>query len=89
MWLYELMPEMKLALSNAYYDSAAWPWLYEPRMLHSMESAGVLHKLLYGSDFPILSYPQYEKLIVDSELGRTKVEKFLHGNAYDFTKKRC
>jgi hypothetical protein len=89
LWLYELMPEMKLALSNAYYDSAAWPWLYEPELLCAMDSAGVLHKLFYGSDFPILSYPKYEKMIAVSGLDRAKVEKFLHGNAHDFIEKRC
>jgi len=89
LWLYELMPEMKLALSNAYYDTAAWPWLYEPEVLRAVDSAGLLHKFFYGSDFPILSYPKYEKPIAESSLDSAKVEKFLHGNAYDFTEKRC
>ena len=89
LWLYELMPEMKLALTNAYYDSAAWPWLYEPALLRAMSSAGVLHKLFYGSDFPILSYPKYEKAVAASGLESQEVEKFFHGNAADFLAKRC
>ena len=89
LWMYELMPEMKLALSNAYYDSAAWPWLYEPNLLRTIEAAGVLHKLFYGSDFPILSYPKYGKMIAASALERGEVEKFLHRNAFDFMAKRC
>lgn len=89
LWMYELMPEMKLVLSNAYYDSAAWPWLYEPAVLKAMESAGVLHKLFYGSDFPILAYPKYENLVAASAVGGAEVEKFLHGNAHDFLAERC
>lgn len=89
LWMYELMPEMKLALSNAYYDSAAWPWLYEPNLLCAMEAAGVLRKLFYGSDFPILSYPKYGKMIAASALERGEVEKLLHRNAFDFMAKRC
>jgi len=87
--MYELMPEMQLALSNAYYDSAAWPWLYEPSLLRAMEAAGVLRKLFYGSDFPILGYPKYEKMIAASGVERGEVEKFLHHNAFDFMAKRC
>ena len=89
LWMYELMPEMQLALSNAYYDSAAWPWLYEPSLLRAMEAAGVLRKLFYGSDFPILGYPKYEKMIAASGVERGEVEKFLHHNAFDFMAKRC
>jgi predicted TIM-barrel fold metal-dependent hydrolase len=60
LWMYELMPEMKLYLSNARYDSAAWPWLYEPAVFSAMAAAGVGDKILYGSDFPILSLKRYK-----------------------------
>ena len=51
MWLYELMPEMRLYLSNARYDLAALPWLYGPLVLKTIESAGVAHKFLMGTKF--------------------------------------
>ena len=54
LWLYELMPEMRLYLSNAWYDLAALPWLYEGTVLKAIQSAGVLDKFLFGTDFPIL-----------------------------------
>ncbi|WP_299077438.1 amidohydrolase family protein, partial [uncultured Fretibacterium sp.] len=54
LWLYELMPEMRLCLTNARYDLAALPWLYEPAVLRTIVDAGVAHKFLMGTDFPIL-----------------------------------
>lgn len=84
LWLYELMPEMKLALSNARYDSAAWPWLYEPSILSAMTAAGVKDKILYGSDFPILSYGKYKDRIASSGISDEVVAKFLSGNAERF-----
>lgn len=84
LWMYELMPEMKLTLSNAYYDSAAWPWLYGPDLLPSMVSAGVSDKILYGSDFPILAYPRYAKLLENAAISPQVRERFLFRNALAF-----
>ena len=81
LWLYELMPEMRLALSNAYYDSAAWPWLYSPDVLPAMVSAGVHDKILYGSDFPILTLSRYEQLLRQCGLPGEIEERFLSRNA--------
>ena len=82
--MYELMPEMKLYLSNARYDSAAWPWLYEPAVLSAMAAAGVGDKLLYGSDYPILSFPRYKKLLDASGVSGAAADGFLSGNALAF-----
>ncbi|NLK19001.1 MAG: amidohydrolase family protein [Synergistaceae bacterium] len=84
LWLYELMPEMRLYLSNARYDCAAWPWLYDPAVLAAMETAGVGDKIMYGSDFPILALPRYEKLLDASGVSDGVREKFLSGNALSF-----
>lgn len=84
LWMYELMPEMKLILSNARYDSAAWPWLYEPAILSAIAAAGVGDKILYGSDFPILSLQRYRKLVDASGASAVTAEKFLSGNACSF-----
>ena len=84
LWMYELMPEMRLALSNAYYDSAAWPWLYEPAVLAAMEKAGVANKILYGSDFPILSYRRYGDILSRSGASPEMAGGFLYRNARDF-----
>lgn len=87
LWLYECMPEMQVALRNARYDTAAWPWLYDAKILSSAFAAGLGHKILYGSDWPILSYPRYDALmtctgLMDEELNMVRSENasaFLRG----------
>lgn len=84
LWLYELMPEMRLYLSNARYDLAALPWLYEPAVLRTIESAGVAHKFFMGTDFPILDSSRYEKMFSASGLGADVVERIARTNALEF-----
>lgn len=81
LWLYELMPEMKLALSNVWYDSAAWPWLYEPSIFAAIEAAGLEDKILFGSDFPILACSRYFDRLKSSRVSEKTAEKFLSLNA--------
>jgi uncharacterized protein len=53
---YELMPEVAVALRNVYYDSAASPYLYHPRIYTlALELCGV-DRILFGSDYPLLRY---------------------------------
>ncbi|MDR1875922.1 MAG: amidohydrolase family protein [Synergistaceae bacterium] len=86
LWLYELMPEMKLYLSNAYYDLAALPWLYEPAILKSIEATGVADKFLMGTDFPILDSLRYKKAIEMSGISRETIEKINRANAISLLK---
>jgi predicted TIM-barrel fold metal-dependent hydrolase len=81
LWLYELMPEMKLYLSNAYYDLAALPWLYEPAILKTIETAGVADKFLMGTDFPILDSVRYQKALRESGVSEATIEKINRTNA--------
>ena len=81
LWLYELMPEMRLYLSNAWYDLAALPWLYDATVLEAARSAGVLHKFLMGTDFPILDSSRYERLFAASNLSAETKEAIARGNA--------
>lgn len=62
LWLYETMPEVALTLANCWYDTAAAPYLYRPALFRAVEAAGAGHKLLYGSDFPLLGYGRYQEL---------------------------
>lgn len=80
LWAYESMPEMKLALSNAYYDTAAWPWLYDHKVIEGIFAAGAGSKILFGSDWPILEYPRYEKLISRTGLSLEQKEMLLYNN---------
>ena len=81
LFIYEHMPEVRRALRNVLYDTAAIPFLYEPSILSAAVASGIGEKLLYGSDYPILSYSRYKKMfekIADfSEFG----EKIMSLNA--------
>ena len=81
LWSYELMPEMKLYLSNASYDLAALPWLYQPPVLKAIAAAGLADKFLMGTDYPILDSTRYEKAFDESGLKAADAEKIRIGNA--------
>lgn len=52
---YALMPEVASALSNTFFDTAATPFLYGPAIFrHVAEIAGA-DKILFGSDYPLMS----------------------------------
>ncbi len=81
LWLYELMPELREMLSNAWYDTAATPFLYAPEIFSAAMAAGVGHKLLYGSDFPILRRERYDRMLDKVSLTSGQREALLGGNA--------
>ena len=81
LWLYECMPEMKLYLKNAYYDTAAWPFLYDSQVMSAAKSAGVLCKMLYGTDWPILDRKRFESRIQDCKLTQEECAAFMGGTA--------
>lgn len=80
LWAYESMPEMKLALSNAYYDTAAWPWLYDHKVIEGIFAVGAGEKILFGSDWPILEYSRYERLLSQTFLSQEQKEMLLCSN---------
>src|SRR5699024_11692880 len=55
---YELIPEIKEAFTNVYYDLAANPLVYETRSIRSVVDIVGAEKILFGSDFPLLIYPK-------------------------------
>lgn len=50
---YELMPEVRRALRNVYYDTAASPLLYEEQIFAVMYPV-VGHKILFGTDYALI-----------------------------------
>lgn len=89
LWLYETMPEMKLALKNARYDTAAWPFLYGGEVLSAVRAAGAGEKLLYGTDWPILTGRKFSSRLEASGLNETEMAAFLGGNAAAFIGSRA
>jgi predicted TIM-barrel fold metal-dependent hydrolase len=70
---YELMPEVRLALSNLYYDTAATTYLYDFRVFRAAALAGGVSKILFASDYPLL---KQERLLrrIRGEAGLTGEE---------------
>ncbi|MDO5116345.1 MAG: amidohydrolase family protein [Synergistaceae bacterium] len=81
LWAFEAMPEMRLLTANARYDSAAWPWLYEPRIAEAIFAIGAGEKILFGSDWPILDFARYEKLLARTRLTPEQKQALLSDNA--------
>lgn len=51
---YELMPEVRVILTNTYYDTAAAPFLYVQGIYEAIIKAAGSGKILFGSDWPLL-----------------------------------
>lgn len=51
---YELMPEVRQALTRVYYDTAASPYLYEDAIFRHV-AAWAAPKIVFGSDYPLLT----------------------------------
>ena len=80
-FMYEMMKEVKERFKNVYYDNAASIFLYNESIYRVMREVGVMDKLLFGSDYPLLSPARYEASIEQSGLTETEREQFYSGNA--------
>ena len=52
---YEHMPEVKEALRNVYYDSAAQPFLYDKKIYNNAINSSNIKKILFASDYPLIN----------------------------------
>ncbi|MEA3508220.1 MAG: amidohydrolase family protein [Synergistota bacterium] len=89
LWTYETMPEMKICLQNAWYDTAATPFLYGPEVLRSAIAAGVGHKILFGTDFPILEPKAYVRLFSSDGLDENQIQAVKEDNAKTLLQRAC
>jgi predicted TIM-barrel fold metal-dependent hydrolase len=79
---YNLMPEVKKAMQNVYFDTAASPFLYSPEIYsHVVKLAGV-DKILFGSDYPLMPPRRLLEEIEALELNKETKELMLSGNAW-------
>ena len=53
---YALMPEVREALGNVWFDTAASPFLYTPEVFSAVTALVGPEKVLPGSDFPLLRF---------------------------------
>ena len=78
---YALMPEVGKALKNTYYDTAASPFLYKLEVYRQVSQLVGADKILFGSDYPLLSQKRLIKEIRESDLSEDEKELVLSGNA--------
>jgi len=68
---YALMPEVGEALSNVFFDTAASPYLYKPDIFRQVANIVGSEKVLFGSDYPLLSprriVSQIDSINIDKE----------------------
>ena len=77
---YELMKEMKKTLSNVYYDTGAGIYLYTSNIFKVLKEIGCLDRVLFGSDYPLLSPARFEKYFCESGLCEEDLEKVMGEN---------
>jgi len=78
---YALMPEVDKALSNVYFDTAATPFLYKPQIFKQVADTTGSDKILFGSDYPLLSPRRIMDQIESVKLSQKDRIKILGGNA--------
>jgi predicted TIM-barrel fold metal-dependent hydrolase len=78
---YALMPEVNQALKNVYFDSAASPFLYEPRIYLNVVNLAGADKILFGSDYPLLKLSRLIQEIEAADLTIETKNQILAGNA--------
>jgi predicted TIM-barrel fold metal-dependent hydrolase len=75
------MPEVKEALKNVYFDTAASPFLYSPRVYEQVIRLVGADKVLFGSDYPLLAQSRLLAEVAALELPPETRELVLSGNA--------
>jgi predicted TIM-barrel fold metal-dependent hydrolase len=78
---YALMPEVKKALSNVYFDSAASPFLYAPEVYRQVIKLVGVDKVLFGSDYPLLTQRRLLNEIETLDMPEETKSLILSGNA--------
>ena len=78
---YGLMNEVRSALSNVYFDSAAFPFLYRPEIFEVVARAIGSEKILFASDFPLVSQERSLKEFKAAKMTDEQSRKILRDNA--------
>jgi predicted TIM-barrel fold metal-dependent hydrolase len=77
---YELMPEVVKAMANVYYDTAASPFLYSKKIYSAVSKIVGVGKILFGTDFPLISPQRYFRELEESGLSKEDQRKILGVN---------
>ena len=75
------MPEVKEAMKNVYFDTAASPFLYSPQVYNQVIQLVGGDKILFGSDYPLLAPSRLLGEIKSLGLPEETENLILSGNA--------
>jgi len=78
---YALMPEVKQAMRNVFFDTAASSYLYSPQVYNQVISLVGSDKILFGSDYPVMTQGRLLKEINSLDLPEETKSLILSGNA--------
>ncbi len=78
---YTLMPEVRTALENVYFDTAASPLLYRPEIYKQAEALVGADRILFGTDFPVMTQGRVLEQIREAELTEESKKEILCDNA--------
>ena len=78
---YALMPEVKAALADVYFDTAASPFLYTPDVFPSATRIVGVERVLFGTDFPLIKHPRLLAQVRESGLSAEEQALITGGNA--------
>ncbi len=78
---YALMPEVKKAMRNIFFDTAASPFLYSPQVYSQVLQLVGADKILFGSDYPLLAPSRLLKEIKSLDLPEEVKSLITSGNA--------
>lgn len=74
---YELMPEIKKTMTRVYYDTAASPFLYSPKMYSVASEIVGSERIFFGSDYPLISPKRYFMELEESALSEDDRRRIL------------
>ena len=74
---YELMPEVKKTMAQVYYDTAASPFLYSPKIYSIASEIVGSDKIFFGSDYPLISPKRYFEELRESVLSEEEKKGIL------------
>lgn len=78
---YGLMPEVKEAMANVFFDTAASPFLYTPQVYNQVIQLVGADRIVFGSDYPLLAQGRLIDEIKALDLPEEIENLILSGNA--------
>ncbi len=78
---YELMPEVAVLCRRVRYDMAASPYLYRHDILSAAATLVGPHRILWGSDFPVLSQGRFLRRTLETAMDPVALAAIVGGSA--------